>query len=120
MSASTKTVSPAEEAAGQAASPVVSPETEAELKAPAMNKKELIDEVVLRSGVKRTEAKPVVDALLAILGETVASGRDLNLRPFGKLHLNRTKVRNNGTVHICRLRQPLAGGGAGQETDAAE
>jgi nucleoid DNA-binding protein len=76
-------------------------------KDPALTKRELIDAAVLRSGVKKKDAKPVVEALLAILGETVASGRDLNLKPFGKLHLNRSEKRSNGTVHKCRLRQPL-------------
>jgi nucleoid DNA-binding protein len=111
---------PVELAAGQQLSPVVATAPEAEVKLPAMNKKELIDEAVLRSGIKKKDAKPVIEALLAILGETVASGRDLNLRPFGKLHLNRSVAKNNATVHMCRLRQPLEGGSAGQETDAAE
>ncbi|WP_241525836.1 HU family DNA-binding protein [Pseudophaeobacter leonis] len=93
---------------------------EPESKAPALNKKELIDEAVLRSGIQKKEAKPVVEALLAILGEAVASGRDLNLRPFGKLHLNRSVAKTNGTVHMCRLRQPHVGNAARQETDAAE
>lgn len=104
---SDQTVSPPQAlAAGQEPSPVVVTSTPV-LKEPALNKRELIDEAVLRSGVKKKDAKPVVEALLAILGETVASGRDLNLRPFGKLHLNRSETRSNGTVHVCRLRQPL-------------
>jgi hypothetical protein len=41
---------------------------EPEITTPALNKKELIDEAVLRSGIKKKEAKPVIEALLAILG----------------------------------------------------
>jgi hypothetical protein len=93
-------------AAGQDPSPVVVTSTPV-LDVPPLNKKELIDEVVLRSGVKKKDAKPVVEALLSVLGETVASGRDLNLRPFGKLLLKRSELRSNGTLHVCRLRQPL-------------
>lgn len=104
---SAKTVSPPQAlAAGQEPSPVVVPSA-AVVKEPALNKRELIDEAVLRSGVKKKDAKPVVEALLAILGDTVAAGRDLNLKPFGKLHVNRSDIRSNGTVHVCRLRQPL-------------
>ncbi|MEP2717035.1 HU family DNA-binding protein [Pseudophaeobacter sp.] len=103
-------------AAGQQPSPVVVKAAEPELKQPPMNKKELIDAAVLRSGIKKKDAKPVVEALLAVLGETVAQGRDLNLRPFGKLHLNRSETRSNGTIHICRLRQPLEQNAAEQES----
>ncbi len=102
-------------AAGQEPSPVVVTAGEPS-KEPALNKRELIDAAVLRSGVKKKDAKPVVEALLAILGETVASGRDLNLKPFGKLHLNRSEERSNGTVHVCRLRQPLPHGNGAQKS----
>jgi len=112
---SDKTVPPPQAlAAGQEPSPVVVTSAPV-LKEPPLNKRELIDEVVLRSGVKKKDAKPVVEAMLAVLGETVASGRDLNLKPFGKLHLNRSETRSNGTVHICRLRQPVEQPRDGQE-----
>ncbi|MEP4038248.1 HU family DNA-binding protein [Pseudophaeobacter sp.] len=112
---SDKTVSPPQAlAAGQEPSPVVVTASPV-LKEPPLNKRVLIEDVVLRSGVKKKDAKPVVEAMLAVLGETVASGRDLNLKPFGKLHLNRSETRSNGTVHICRLRQPLE-----QPRDGAE
>lgn len=94
-------------AAGQNPSPMVVVSTDAESEEQALSKKELIDQAVQRSGIKKKDAKPVVEALLAILGEAVAEGRDLNLKPFGKLRINRSDVRSNGTVHVCRLRQPL-------------
>lgn len=102
-----KVTPPVALAAGQNPSPVVVTTSDAASPAPGLNKKELIDEAVLRSGVKKKDAKPVVEALLAVLGEAVAEGRDLNLRPFGKLRVNRSEARSNGTVHMCRLRQPL-------------
>ncbi|MDP5216539.1 HU family DNA-binding protein [Ruegeria sp. 2205SS24-7] len=76
--------------------------------APELRKKELIDQVVVRSGVKKKDAKPAIEALLAILGETVAEGRELNLQPFGKLKINRSEEKANGRVVICRLRQSAA------------
>ncbi|MCL6285544.1 HU family DNA-binding protein [Ruegeria sp. 2012CJ41-6] len=88
-------------------SPVVS--------APELRKKELIEQVVARSGVKKKDAKPAVEALLEILGETVAQGRELNLQPFGKLKINRSEEKANGRVVICRLRQSAAG--VGQEKE---
>lgn len=104
-------------AAGQNPSPMVVATTEVENQTLALTKKELVDEAVLRSGIKKKDAKPVVEALLAVLGEAVAEGRDLNLRPFGKLRINRSETRSNGTIHICRLRQPLEASQNGEEAE---
>lgn len=70
-----------------------------------MKKKELIDLVVERSGIKKKDAKPTIEAVLAILGEAIANGRELNLQPFGKLRINRSEEKPNGRVTICKLRQ---------------
>ena len=79
--------------------------TEQVVTQPDLKKKELIDLVVERSNIKKKDAKPVVEAMLAVLGETIASGRELNLRPLGKLRINRTTDKGNGRVIICKLRQ---------------
>ncbi|MCB1363734.1 MAG: HU family DNA-binding protein [Rhodobacteraceae bacterium] len=71
-----------------------------------MKKKELIGLVVERSGAKKKDAKPVVEAMLAVLGESLASGRELNLAPLGKLRINRVEDKANGRVIVCKLRQP--------------
>ncbi len=73
---------------------------------PELRKKELIDLVVERSGAKRKDAKPAVEAALAVLGEALAEGRALNLRPFGKLRISRHEEKANGSVIVCRIRQP--------------
>jgi DNA-binding protein HU-alpha len=72
---------------------------------PDLKKKELIDQVVERSQIKKKDAKPVVEAMLAVLGETIASGRESNLQPLGKLRINRTTDKGNGRIIICKLRQ---------------
>ncbi len=74
--------------------------------APDMSKKELIEKVVERSGVKKREAKPAIEAALAILGEAIAESRALNLPPFGKLRINRAEEKANGRITVCKLRQP--------------
>ncbi len=78
-----------------------------------LKKKELIDMVVDRSGIKKKDAKPVIEAMLAVLGETIASGRELNLQPFGKLRINRAIDKANGMVFVCKLRQSDAANNAG-------
>ena len=58
---------------------------------PALKKKELINTVVERSGIKKKDAKPVIEAMLAVLGQTLAEGREMNLQPLGKIKINRAK-----------------------------
>jgi DNA-binding protein HU-alpha len=72
---------------------------------PSLRKRELIDRIVKRSGVKKKAAKPVVEALLAELGETLASGRELVLPPLGRIKINREKALANGRVMILKVRQ---------------
>lgn len=72
---------------------------------PEMKKRELVDVVVKRSGVKKKDAKQVVDAMLAVLGEALADSRELNLQPLGRLKVTRVKQTNGGQVLICKLRQ---------------
>ena len=73
---------------------------------PVLHKKELIDLVVDRSGGKRKDVKPAVEAVLVVLGEALADGREMNLRPFGKIKVTRQMDKPNGTVTVCRVRQP--------------
>ena len=72
---------------------------------PELRKKELIDTVVARSGIKKRDAKPVVEALLAILGETVAEGRDIAIPPMGKLKVTRMKKTTKAQIVTMRLRR---------------
>ncbi len=94
--------SAAETAAGSSSAPVEqTPVLE-------LRKKELIDQVVARSGVKKRDVKPVVEAMLAVLGESIDAKRALHLEPMGKLRVNRSKDTPNGRIHICKLRRKPA------------
>ena len=70
-----------------------------------LKKGALIDQVVEKSGVKKKDAKPAVEAVLAILGEAIAAGQGLNLPPLGKLKVTRSEDKPNGKVIVCKLRQ---------------
>lgn len=85
-----------------------------------LKKKELLDQVVLRSGVKKKDAKPVVEAMLALLGETLAEGRELNLQPLGKLRINRSEEHANHRIVICKLRQQMGKPGDDAADDAGD
>ncbi|CUH80352.1 HU family DNA-binding protein [Tropicibacter naphthalenivorans] len=73
---------------------------------PELKKRELIEMAVERSGVKKRDAKPAIEAVLAILGEALAEGRELNLQPLGKLKVTRMKKGDNGQIINARVRQP--------------
>jgi DNA-binding protein HU-alpha len=70
-----------------------------------MRKEQLLDAVAARSGVKRKDVKPVVEAMLEVLGEALGDARELNLKPLGKLKVARIKRVANGRVIQLRLRQ---------------
>lgn len=73
---------------------------------PELRKKELVDLAVERSGIKKRDAKPAIEAALAVLGEALSEGRELNLAPFGKMKVTRMKKAGNGQIINARVRQP--------------
>lgn len=85
--------------------PVVVTEKTNVVSDPALKKKELIEAVTERSGIKKKDAKPVIEAMLAVLGQTLADGREMNLQPFGKVKINRAKDVQGGKVLITKIRQ---------------
>ncbi|MDG1118686.1 MAG: HU family DNA-binding protein [Flavimaricola sp.] len=74
--------------------------------------KEFLERVVARSGLKRNEAKSAAEATLAVLGEAIANGEEVNLPGLGKLKVNREKATDRGTVYVIRVVQnrPNEGG----------
>jgi len=80
--------------------------TEADDTPSMMKKVELIDAVVERTGVKKRDAKPAIEAALEILGETLAEGRGLSLPPMGKIKFVNSKDLENGAqVLTLKLRR---------------
>ena len=113
---------PSSDATPARASAAVKPETVEPNSRMEMKKQELIEKVVKLSGIKKKDAKPVVEAMLEVLGETLAEGRGLNMQPLGKLKLNRTKEMPNARIIVAKLRQNKAAkkpGTAGNQTVAA-
>ncbi len=88
-----------------AASPTVMDGPKSVIMGPVMRKKELIDAVVTRSGMKKKDAKPVVESMLAVLGEALADNRELNLPPFGRVKIRKERQLPNGRMMVIKLRQ---------------
>ncbi|MHC0053946.1 HU family DNA-binding protein [Actibacterium sp. D379-3] len=70
-----------------------------------LRKRELIDRVVTESGMKKKDVKPVVEAMLAVLGNALSDGEVLNVNPLGKISVNRRKELSNGEVLTARIRR---------------
>ncbi|ASM72009.1 MULTISPECIES: HU family DNA-binding protein [Roseobacteraceae] len=88
---------------------------------PMMRKKELIDAVVAASGAKKKDAKPVVEAMLKVMGNALRDGRELNLHPFGSVKVRREKDMVKARVLTTKIRQrkPEAIAAANAEAAAA-
>jgi len=71
-----------------------------------IKKPELIDRVVAETGMKKKDVKPVVEAMLAVLGRTLADGEEITAPPMGKLMIKRVKDTANAKVMTLKLRHP--------------
>ena len=80
------------------------PEPEAQEGA-ILKKRALVDRVAARSGIKKKLVKPVVEAVLAELGDALAAGQGMNLPPLGKVKIAKTKDVGQAKVHVARIRQ---------------
>lgn len=100
----------ASKAAANPPRPAVTVVTEVEpnLTEPEMKKPELINLIVERTGMKKKDVKPVVEAMLGVLGETLSKGQEMNLQPFGRVKVNNTKELAKSQVHSVRIRQAKA------------
>lgn len=93
--------------AAKKVAPTVVDAPQAVIVGPMMRKKELIDTVVARSGLKKKDVKPVVESILSVLGEALSDNRELNLPPLGRLKVRREKQLANGRIVVAKIRQPL-------------
>lgn len=81
------------------------PEPATTAAAPVMKKPELLDAVVARTNLKKRDVKPAVEAALAVLGDALREGTELNLPPLGKLRIVKNKDLGDGvSVMTLKLR----------------
>ena len=70
-----------------------------------MRKPEFIEKTVERSGLKKKDVKPALETALAVLGDALAQGQELNLPPLGKIKLVKSKDLEAGAkAYTLRLR----------------
>jgi len=72
-----------------------------------LRKPDLLNEVLARVDVKKRDAKPVIEAALAIIGDALIAGDEVNLPPLGKLRVQKDKPLENGAhALMVKLRTP--------------
>jgi|Deesub1362A_J573_1020465.scaffolds.fasta_scaffold50311_1 hypothetical protein len=96
-------IEPTEDAAAPAEEGAVQPAQK-----PAVTKRDLVARVAELAGVKRRVARPVVEAVLAELGNALSRGEELNLRPLGRASVNRVREGTKAEVLIVKLRRARA------------
>ena len=70
-----------------------------------VQKKDFVERVLAATGAKRSEARPIIDATLAQLGE---AGQTLAVPPLGRGRVNLEKDLRGGDVITLRLRRKPA------------
>lgn len=78
--------------------------------APALKIKDLIEIVASKTGAKKTDARAIVEATLAALGDALSKGDTLNLPPLGRAKVSRTADAGSGKAMTVKLRRPSAAG----------
>ena len=71
-----------------------------------IKKPELIERVMAETGMKKKDVKPVVEAMLTVLGRTLANGEELTVPPLGKVMIKRMKDVANAKIMTLKVRHP--------------
>ncbi|MDG1866960.1 MAG: hypothetical protein P8J00_04255 [Yoonia sp.] len=81
-----------------------------------IKKPEFLDRAVERTDVKKREAKPAIEAALAVPAVSLINGEELNLPPMGKLRVVKSKDVGEG-AKVLTLKLSTMKDGAGQGAD---
>ncbi len=72
---------------------------------PEFRRPELIEKVMERSGMKRKDVKPVVEAMLAVMGDLLVEETDMNIAPLGKIMVKNCKDIEKAHVLTVKIRR---------------
>jgi nucleoid DNA-binding protein len=79
-----------------------------------LKKPEFLERSTARTDVKKRDAKPAIEAALAVLAEALAKGEEIVLPPLGKIKVIKSKQLGNG-AHVMTLKLRTMKDGAGQK-----
>lgn len=84
-------------------------------------KKELIERVTAKSGLKRGVAKQGLEATLSVLADLLTEERKISAAPLGNIRVVKTKQTANGTLSVVRVKmKDLDTSEAGASSDTSE
>ena len=69
-----------------------------------VNKGDFVDRVVERSGLKRRDVKPAVEAMFEEFAELLLKGEDLVAPPLGKLRVAKVKELPDAKLYTMKIR----------------
>lgn len=70
-----------------------------------VRRKELVERIAEKSGMKPNLIKSVLDAVLLEIGDALSGGESVRVQPLGQLSVNRRKELPDGEVLVCKLRR---------------
>jgi len=79
-------------------------------KAPVLRTRDLVDQVAEQSGMKKTDAKRVIEAALAVLGDALARGEGFALSGLGKGKVARSKSEDGSAQMVVKIRRQIDAG----------
>lgn len=119
-----RTAKPAAKTAAAAAPAQAAPATAAEASPAAAKtrKRELFNRVKARTaGVKGSDVRQVMDAVLDELGMLLVQGEAIDARPLGTIKVQKHKTMAGGDIVVCKLRRKKpSDGGKDPLAEAAE
>ena len=93
------------------ASPVVlKPSAQAGQASSVLKMKDLLDKVVAATGAKKADARGIIEATLAALGDALSNGDTLILPPLGRAKVSRAAEAGSGKAMTIKLRRSTAAG----------
>ena len=75
---------------------------------PKLRKSDFVDRVAIRSGLKKNEVRPVIEAALAVLGDALEAGEAVQLPPLGRMKVRKMTENDKGRTIVCQLRRNTA------------
>ena len=75
--------------------------------------KDLLDKVVAATGAKKADARGIIEATLAALGDAFSNGDTLILPPLGRAKVSRAAEAGSGKAMTIKLRRSTATGAGG-------
>ncbi len=71
----------------------------------SLTKRALLERVATRTGLRKAQVRPVIEAMLAELGEALVREEVLKLQPLGVMRVVRSIEGEKADVLVCKLRR---------------